>query len=148
FVNALAPAFSDIERLAFRRSGEAERNAEFRFRSKPKFAMGREKAIDERKCVNDLRGRTAAKKLRAVGRPCESVERFIERNLGNGLAALQIDNPNFVLRVATMEHRGVTAIWMQCDIDRKIADDQLTARGAQRPLIRQQDGAVELQAGK
>ena len=78
----------------------------------------------------------------------DAVERLAERDLRDGFAGFHLEDAHFVLAPTAVQHRGKHAAGMQRDVDRKIADAQLPADRAQRPLVGQQHGAVELKPGQ
>ena len=59
---------------------------------------------------------------------------------------LEIDDGDFMRSIARMQDRGPIALRVQGHIDGKIADLDLLACRSQRPLVRQQHGAVGLQS--
>jgi hypothetical protein len=98
--------------------------------------------------VNELFACTAAEKTRTIVGEFQTVEALRERGVRNGFTLFQIDNRNLVSAVAAVQHGNESTSGMNRDIDWEIAKFNLFAGRAQRPLIREKNGAVGLFARK
>jgi hypothetical protein len=68
--------------------------------------------------------------------------------LGDGFAGGNFEDAHLVLRVAAVQDGDETAAGVNGEVHREIADDNLAARGAERPLVREQNRTVVLEPGQ
>src|SRR5712691_7780619 len=98
--------------------------------------------------MDDLELAAAGEQVLAVGREAQPVKRLIEPDVADDLLALEIDNLNLVVAVASVQHRQPAAAGVEGQVDGKVAEPDLFADGPERPLVRQQDGTPGLDTGQ
>jgi len=86
--------------------------------------------------------RAGAEEPRAIPGESEAVERFVDLRPGCDCFFGEIQDDNFVLTVAAVEHGGIPALGMQSEIDGKVSDGNLGASGSKYPLVGEQDRTI------
>ena len=106
----------------------------------------REIPVGKVELVDDVVFAAADQQLFSVGGEAETVERLGQGDARHDAGRLEIDDDDFMRSIARMQDHGPIALRVQGHVDGKIPDFDLLARRPQRPLVRQQHGAVGLQS--
>ena len=111
------------------------------------FPVRGQVAFAEREVMHHLATRAAGEQALAIAREGHAVERLVQRRARDQFAGGNLDDDDFILPVAAVEHGRELAAGMHRDVHREITEGNLFADGPQQPLVRQPHRAVVLLAG-
>lgn len=98
--------------------------------------------------MDDFLSRATAEEAVAIGGKLEAVERLVEGDVRYSLAREKIDDAELVRAVAAVQNGCETPARMHRDINRKIAQLDLSPGGPEGPLVGQEHRAIGLFSGQ
>ena len=143
---AVAQAARRVEPLAIVAARQAGGHLQYLFLWDIDDFAVREVAIGKVELVDNVVFAAADQQLFSVGCEGETVECPWQRDARHDALRLQIDDDDFVRSIAGMQDRGPIALGCNGHVDREIPQFDLPAGRPQRPLVRQEYGAVVLRS--
>ena len=102
----------------------------------------------EFECVNDFVAGPAAIEFPSIVGEFHAVERFIDGKLAHDRGRRHVHHGDLMAAMAAVQNSGEPTGGMHGDVDRKIAEHNLSAHRPQRPLVGQKDRAVGALSGQ